>query len=70
VFGHTLYFVLIRKYEANLIASLTLMCPLLGIGLGVLITGDHFDMRMGVGTVVVLVGVLLIFMAPSRLRAA
>ena len=68
VFGHTLYFVLIRKYEANLVASLTLMCPLLGIGLGVLITGDHFDMRMGVGTVVVLVGVLLIFMAPSRMK--
>ena len=70
VFGHTFYFVLIRKYEANLIASLTLMCPLLGIGLGVLITGDHFDLRMGMGTVVVLVGVLMIFLAPSHSKEA
>lgn len=69
VFGHTLYFVLIRKYEANLIAALTLMCPLMAIGLGVLITGDHFDVRMGVGTVVVLAGVLTIFLGPRRARA-
>jgi len=60
--------VLIRKYEANLIAALTLICPLMAIGLGVIITGDHFDARMAVGTVVVLVGVLLIFFAPRSAR--
>jgi O-acetylserine/cysteine efflux transporter len=69
VFGHTLYFVLIRKYEANLIAALTLMCPLMAIGLGVIITGDHFDLRIGVGTLVVLAGVLTIFLGPRRARA-
>jgi O-acetylserine/cysteine efflux transporter len=68
VFGHTLYFVLIRKYEANLIAALTLMCPLMAIGLGVLITGDHFDLRMGLGTMVVLAGVLTIFLGPRPAR--
>ena len=36
VLGHTLYFGLIQKYEANLIASLTLICPLMAVGLGVL----------------------------------
>ena len=46
VFGHTSFFVLIRKYEANLIAALMLMSPLMAIGLGVIITGDHFDARM------------------------
>ena len=70
VFGHTVYFVLIRKYEANLIAALTLICPLMAIGLGVIITGDQFDARMAVGTVVVLVGVLLIFLAPRHARSA
>jgi drug/metabolite transporter (DMT)-like permease len=69
VFGHTLYFVLIRKYEANLIAALTLMCPLMAIGLGVVVTGDHFDLRMGLGTLVVLAGVLTIFLGPRRARA-
>ena len=60
---------LIRKYEANLIAALTLMCPLMAIGLGVVITGDHFDLRMGLGTLVVLAGVLTIFLGPRRARA-
>jgi transposase len=69
VFGHTVYFVLIRKYEANLIAALTLICPLMAIGLGVIITGDQFDVRMAVGTVVVLAGVLLIFLAPQYARS-
>lgn len=65
VLGHTLYFALIQKYEANLIASLTLMCPLMAIGLGVVLTGDRFDARMMLGTAVVLVGVLLI-LKPAR----
>lgn len=68
IFGHTLYFVLLRKYEANLIAALTLMCPLMAIGLGVLVTGDRFDARMAAGTLVVLGGVLLILFAPRRAR--
>lgn len=69
ILGHTLYFVLLRKYEANLIAALTLMCPLMAIGLGVLVTGDRFDFRMGLGTAIVLAGVLLILLAPRRARA-
>jgi drug/metabolite transporter (DMT)-like permease len=69
VFGHTLYFGLIQKYEANLIASLTLMCPIMAIGLGVALTGDPFDARMMLGTAVVLAGVLLILLAPKRAAA-
>jgi drug/metabolite transporter (DMT)-like permease len=64
VFGHTLYFILIRKYEANLIAALTLMCPLMAIGLGIVVTGDRFDAGMAAGTAVVLAGVLLIILSP------
>jgi drug/metabolite transporter (DMT)-like permease len=66
VLGHTLYFGLIQKYEANLIASLTLMCPLMAIGLGVLVTGDHFDARMLFGTAIALAGVLLILLNPKE----
>ena len=43
VLGHTAYFGLIQKYEANLLAPLTLMTPLFTIGLGVVLTHDHFD---------------------------
>ncbi len=64
--GHSLFFKLVMKYEANLISTLTLMCPLMGIGLGVLITGDSFDLRMIAGTAVVLAGVAIILIAPKR----
>lgn len=62
--GHSIFFRLVQKYEANLISTLTLMCPLMGIGLGVLITGDTFGIRMIVGTAVVLTGVAVILTAP------
>ena len=64
--GHSLFFRLVMTYEANLISTLTLMCPLMAIGLGVVITGDSFDLRMIAGTVVVLAGVALILLAPKR----
>ena len=60
VAGHTAYFGLIQRYEANLLSPLTLMAPLSTIAFGVLITGDRFDLRMGVGTGLALTGVLII----------
>jgi drug/metabolite transporter (DMT)-like permease len=60
VLAHTAYYGLIQRHEANLIAPLTLMTPLMTIGLGVLITHDRFDIRMGIGTILALVGVLII----------
>lgn len=60
VLGHTAYFWLIQRYEANLLAPLTLMTPLFSIILGVLITHDHFDGRMALGTALALMGVLTI----------
>jgi O-acetylserine/cysteine efflux transporter len=68
LFGHSLFFRLVQKYEANLISTLTLMCPLMAIGMGVLVTGDRFDTRMILGTAVVLIGVMLILIAPKRAR--
>lgn len=64
--GHSLFYTLVRKYEANLISTLTLMCPLMAIGLGVAVTGDRFDLRMILGTAVVLTGVALILLAPKK----
>ncbi len=60
VFAHTIYYGLIQRYDANLIAPLTLMSPLMAIGLGVWLTGDHFDTRKAIGTAVALAGVLII----------
>jgi len=58
--AHTIYYELIGKYPANLIAPLTIMNPLMTVGLGILVTGDQFDLRMALGTGVALCGVLII----------
>ncbi len=58
--AHTLYYGLIQKYPANLIAPLIVLNPLMTVALGILITGDHFDLRMGLGTAIALCGVLII----------
>lgn len=67
VFGHTAYYWLIQRYEANLISPLTLMTPLVTIGLGVAITNDPFDARMAFGAAVALAGVLIIAMRPNQI---
>lgn len=60
VLGHTAYYGLIQRYEANLISPLTLMTPLATIALGVAITHDPFGPRMAAGSAVALIGVLII----------
>lgn len=67
VVGHTLYYGLIQRYEANLISPLTLMTPLATIGLGVLITHDPFDARMAFGASVAIAGVLIIALRPNQI---
>jgi len=69
VVAHTAFYGLIRKYEVNLIQPLTLMTPLATIGLGVLITHDPFGVRMALGTVIALAGVLTIALRPEHLMA-
>lgn len=58
--AHSGYYVLIQRYEANLISALTLLTPLFTIGLGVALLHDPFGLRMLAGTAVALLGVLII----------
>lgn len=60
VCAHTSYYGLIKKYEANMIAPLTLMCPLVTIALGMAMTGDRLTISTVIGSAVALGGVLLI----------
>lgn len=60
VAAHTAYYGLIQRYEANLLAPLTLMTPLATIAMGVLITGDAFDIRMAIGAALAMIGVLVV----------
>lgn len=58
--AHTSYYGLIARYEANLLAPLTLITPLATIAFGVMLTGDRLDARMIAGTVLALTGVLIV----------
>lgn len=60
LFAHTSYYGLIARYEANLLAPLTLMTPLATIALAVMLTGDRLDGRTIAGTLLALAGVLII----------
>jgi O-acetylserine/cysteine efflux transporter len=67
--SHSLYYGLIARYEANLIAPLMLMMPLMTVALGLLITGDRLDANVIGGAVLALLGVLVIT-RPDRSPAA
>jgi O-acetylserine/cysteine efflux transporter len=60
VMAHTAYYGLIRRYEANLLAPLTLMTPMSAIALGVLLNGERLDARMIAGAGLALLGVLVV----------
>ncbi len=60
VFGHTQFYGLIDRYDVNVLQPLTLMMPLMTIGLGVLITHDPFGPRQAIGSAVAMAGVLII----------
>jgi drug/metabolite transporter (DMT)-like permease len=67
--AHTIYYGLIGKYPANMIAPLLIMNPLLTVALGILVTGDRFDARMALGTGLALCGVLIIVLQRNHVMA-
>jgi drug/metabolite transporter (DMT)-like permease len=69
LFAHTLYYGLIQKYPANMIAPLIVMNPLLTVALGITITGDRFDLRTGLGSFIALCGILIITLKRSHVTS-
>jgi drug/metabolite transporter (DMT)-like permease len=67
--AHTLYYGLIQKYPANMIAPLIVMNPLLTVALGVAITDDRFDLRTGLGSFVALCGILIVTVSRRQLAS-
>jgi O-acetylserine/cysteine efflux transporter len=67
---HTIYYGLILRHPASLIAPLMLMSPLMTVALGILITGDKFDARTTFGSALALTGVLVISLGRKHVVAA
>jgi drug/metabolite transporter (DMT)-like permease len=70
IVAHTVNYGLIQRYDANLVAALTVMTPLATIALGVALTGDPFGLRMALGSAAALIGVLIVAVRPNRLLSA
>lgn len=66
VVTHTVYYWFVHRYDASLVAPLMLMVPLFTIALGVLFTGDSFDLRMAMGALLAIIGVLIIVQRTRR----
>lgn len=60
------YFVLFKKFEANLVVPLTLLHPLMTIGLGAWLTNDIVGERLLLGAAIALAGVAIIVIRPSE----
>jgi len=68
--GHTVFYGLLLKHPANLIAPLMVMNPLMTVALGLTITGDPFDARIALGGTIALAGVLLLTLSPFHMARA
>ena len=57
VFGHGSFYYLLRRYDASMIAPMTLMAPLIGVIAGVVLLGDPVTWQLVLGGVLALTGV-------------
>lgn len=69
MFAHTTYVALLQRHEANLVAALNLLAPLMTIGLGVVLLNDPFGPRMALGGLLALAGVLVMILRPNQVMS-
>lgn len=66
VFGHGVFYHLVQRYEATLVAPMTLLAPLIGVICGVMIAGDSLGWKLVVGGALTLAGVAVVAARPNR----
>ncbi|MEL7482559.1 MAG: DMT family transporter [Pseudomonadota bacterium] len=60
IFGHGAFYTLIKRHDISLLSPLTLMTPIWGVVLSVLMLGEPLTLRLVIGAVVSLSGVFVI----------
>jgi O-acetylserine/cysteine efflux transporter len=65
--AHTGYFHLVQRYPVTSVAPLTTLSPLFSVVFGVLLLGDRLSMRILIGGLCTLVGVLIITLRERRI---
>ena len=66
VFGHGSFYVLLKKYEVSLLSPLTLMTPVWGVVLSIILLGEVLSLQLIVGAAISLGGVFVILVRPNR----
>lgn len=58
--AYVLFFFLIEHLGATMASMVTYLFPVVGVGLGVLALGEPMDVRLAVGTILVLIGIIVV----------
>ncbi len=66
IFGHGTFYRMIKRYDVTLISPLTLMTPIWGVVLGILLLGELLTLKLVIGAAVALAGVGVIMVRPNR----
>mgnify|MGYP001804013338 CR=1 FL=1 len=65
-FGHGGFYHLIKKYDISLLSPLTLMTPVWGVVLSIVLLGEVLTLQLVVGAAISLGGVFVILVRPNR----
>ena len=60
MFGHGAFYTLIKKYDISLLSPLTLMTPIWGVILSIVLLNEPLTLRLVVGAAISLGGVFVI----------
>ena len=66
VFGHGGFYYLIKKYDISLLSPLTLMTPIWGVVLSVILLNEQLSLQLITGAVISLGGVFVILVRPNK----
>lgn len=65
IFGHGMFYEIVKKYEVTLVSPLTLMTPIWAVVFGVLLLGETLTPQLAIGAVTALTGVGIIAARPN-----
>jgi O-acetylserine/cysteine efflux transporter len=60
IFGHSVYYQLLKRHEVTLLAPLTLMTPLIAVAVGIFLLGEPITFKLVAGGALTLLGVALV----------
>jgi len=66
VFGHGAFYHLIKKYDISLLSPLTLMTPIWGVVLSIVLLNEAITSRLVLGAIISLGGVFVIAVRPNK----